>query len=106
LLRSELENLNYSNLTKGRTINRTAGGLLYLDKTILSRIEIGGEFGISNLEINVLDWEDSSVHGIIGMDILSRLHIHSDTKYFNISSEPFKILERERNYFDENFEDD
>jgi predicted aspartyl protease len=87
LPRNLTEALGYS--PTGKEPRRTATGIVTLDNTLLSRIELGGEFAFSNLIINILDWEDSSFHGVIGMDILSKLHFHSDTKSLTIQLKPF-----------------
>ena len=91
--RSRIEALGYTDITKGAVPMRTAGGLMHLDTTILSRLDFGGEFTISNLEVNILDWEDTSIHGVIGMDILSKLHLHSNTKTLAIQTKPFSFKE-------------
>ena len=83
--------LGYTSITKGTTKKRTATGSHYFDTTTISRIEIGGEFAFSNIPIDILEWEDSSVAGVIGMDILSQLHFRSDTQVFRIQNKPFVI---------------
>jgi len=61
------------------------------DITTISQLHLIGIYKRKNLEVEVLDWEDYSYHGIIGMDILSRLHFRSDSKLFELQSKPFQI---------------
>ena len=81
--------LGYGNIVKGTTEKYTATGLTCLDTVVLSRIEIGGELAFNNVGIDVLEWTETAILGVIGMDILSRLHFHSDTKNFYLQSKPF-----------------
>jgi len=60
-----------------------------LDMVKISNLAIGGEFAVSDFNINLLDWEDYSFHGIIGMDILSQVYFKSDKKNFVMQREPF-----------------
>ena len=95
--------LGYTSFTKGATKKRTATGLQYFDTTTLSRIEIGGEFAFSDIPIDILDWEDSSFAGVIGMDILSQLHFHSDTQILRIQNKPFNFEEEQSKLTPVNF---
>ena len=82
--------LKYTNIEKGKTKKRTATGIAYLDAATISKIEIDGEFAVPDLKIDILNWEDSEIDGVIGMDILSKLYFYSDTKTFTLGSTPFE----------------
>ena len=84
-----VDELKYTNIEKGKTKKRTATGIAHLDAATISKIEIGGEFAVPDLKVDILDWEDSEIDGVIGMDILSKLYFYSDTKTFILRSTPF-----------------
>ena len=88
--RKQLQALKYTNIKKDPAPKRTVSGLVYLDMVKVSYLAIGGEFAFSNFNINLLDWEDSSFHGIIGMDILSQVYFKSDKKNFVMQREAFQ----------------
>ena len=92
LTRKLVGRLKYTNTEKGKTQKRTATGIAYLDAATISKIEIGGEFAVPDLKIDILDWEDSEIDGVIGMDILSKLYFYSDTKTFILRSTPFESI--------------
>ena len=87
-----VDKLKYTNIEKGKTKKRTATGIAYLDAATISKIEIGGEFAVPDLKIDILDWEDSEIDGVIGMDILSKLYFYSNTKTFILRSTPFENM--------------
>jgi len=91
ITRNVLEDLGYTKMTKDPKPMRTAAGLLYFDMTKITRLTLGGEFAFADVNVHVLEWKDSHLHGVIGMDILSKLHIHSDTVNFVIQSKPFEL---------------
>jgi len=91
IVRDALEELGYSNFTKNSHRKQTAVGKKRFDITTISLLHLVGIYKRKNLEVEVLDWEDYSYHGIIGMDILSRLHFRSDSKIFELQSKPFQI---------------
>ena len=86
-----LMRLKYADIIKSKMPQLTATGLVQFDTTIISKIDIAGEFEVSNLQVNILEWENSALDGVIGMDILSKLHFHSDTKYFRLQNKPFVL---------------
>ncbi|MCL1987536.1 MAG: retroviral-like aspartic protease family protein [Firmicutes bacterium] len=85
--------LGYTDLKKDTHSVITPTGIVKFDMVKISRIELGGEFAFSNFNANILDWKNFALHGIVGMDILSKLHIHSDTKIFAIQDYPFNIAQ-------------
>jgi len=91
ITRNILMGLGYTQMTKSKTPTMTATGLVYFDMVKIAKLELGGEFAFADVNVHVLEWKNSHLHGVIGMDILSRLHIHSDTVNFVIQSNPFKL---------------
>ena len=91
IVRKVLVDLGYSKFTKNQIRKQTAMGKKRFDITTISQLHLIGIYKRKNLEVEVLDWEDYSYHGIIGMDILSRLHFRSDSKIFELQSKPFQI---------------
>jgi len=83
--------LGYEDIIKDTKPIMTAAGFMYFDMVKISRIELGGEFAFTDFNINLLDWKNVAVHGVVGMDVLAKLHIHSDTKTFAIQNVPFDI---------------
>ena len=86
-----VKQLDYKIINTNKVYKRTAVGLSYFDTVNVSQIRIGGEFQIKDITVDVLDWEDAHIAGIIGMDILSRLYFYSDTKTFTMQTKPFNI---------------
>jgi len=89
--RNILESLGYTEMTKDPKPSRTATGLVHFDMVKIAKLELGGEFAVANVDVHVLEWTDSNLQGVIGMDILSKLHIHSDTVNFVIQNKPFEL---------------
>ena len=92
--RSTIMFLKYGKDIRKDTISKqTAIGTAYFDTVNISQLDIHPEFRFKNLKVDILDWEDGvfTGGGVIGMDILSRLHFHSNTKTFTIQSRPFDI---------------
>ncbi|MCL1999061.1 MAG: retroviral-like aspartic protease family protein [Turicibacter sp.] len=89
ITRNILEQIGYTKMTKDSKPSRTATGLVYFDMVKIAKLELGGEFAFADVNVHVLEWKNSHLHGVIGMDILSKLHIHSDTVNFVIQSKPF-----------------
>ncbi|MCL2015647.1 MAG: retroviral-like aspartic protease family protein [Defluviitaleaceae bacterium] len=89
--RKFLKDLGYTNITKDSSPYMTGTGPAYFDMTKIARLELGGEVAFTNFNVHVLEWTNYYLHGVVGMDILSKLHIHSDTKIFRIQNKPFKI---------------
>ena len=81
--------LKYDNFSKSSVIKRTAAGYIQFYNSIVSRIEMGNQFAFNNWVVDILEWTDSEIEGVIGMDILSKLHFHSDTYTFTLQNKPF-----------------
>jgi len=90
IVRDILEDLGYKNFTKSKHEKQTATEKKVFDITKISLLHMIGIYKRKNLEVEVLNWEEYSYHGIIGMDILSRLHFRSDTKLFELQNKPFE----------------
>ena len=95
LTRSVTNALNYTEIQKGRVPKTTANGLITFDTVEISRIVVGGEFAFNNMVTDILKWKNSSIQGVIGMDIISKLHFYSDTNNLVIQNKPFKNIVQE-----------
>lgn len=93
--RNTLQRLGYTKFAKGPTEKNTAAGKRAFDTTKISKLVLASIVTVPDLEVDALDWEDVRYHGIIGMDILSRLHFRSDTKLFELQNKPFETQPEE-----------
>jgi len=89
IVRNVLTEFGYIKFTKSKYEKQTATGRKTFDITKISQLHMIGIYKRKNFEVEVLDWKKYSYHGIIGMDILSRLHFRSDTKLFELQNKPF-----------------
>ncbi|MCL1987476.1 MAG: retroviral-like aspartic protease family protein [Firmicutes bacterium] len=88
--------MGYTNFKKSNVKKITATGLATFETTNVARLSIAKEYAFSNLEVEVLDWSNTALHGVIGMDVLSQFYIYSDKKTFTIQSQPIILNETEK----------
>ena len=67
LSRKLLRKLLYADFKKGTVEKHCASGVILLDTVEISRITIGGEFLCNDIKVDVLDWENKSFHGVLGI---------------------------------------
>ncbi|MCL2016114.1 MAG: retroviral-like aspartic protease family protein [Defluviitaleaceae bacterium] len=98
ITRRVLLKMGYSAFKKGATkkitappAGRAGTGFAEFETTNIARLSIAREYAFTNLEVEVLDWKDTALHGVVGMDILSQFYIYSDKKTLTIQTQPFQF---------------
>jgi len=91
ITRRMLLKMGYSAFKKGATKKITATGFAEFETTNIARLSIAREYAFTNLEVEVLDWKNTALHGVVGMDILSQFYIYSDKKTLTIQTQPFQF---------------
>ena len=87
----------YSNFQKSVATKRIATGKIELLTCQISEMTIAKQFKVNNVKVDVLTgWEEHTVVGVIGMDILSRLTfiLSHEHKKFLLSSKVIPELAR------------
>ncbi|MCL1999244.1 MAG: aspartyl protease family protein [Turicibacter sp.] len=91
LSRVYLQKLGYTKFKTGNPPKQTAMGLKSFDSCVMSRIAVGREYPFNTREIDVFDDIGKRYDGVLGVDILSKLHFHSDKEVFTLQDKPIEF---------------
>lgn len=85
----------YTNFYNTGVVKRTAAGYVEFKSCQINGMVIANQFKIGKMKVDVLTgWEEQTVVGVIGMDILARMTfiLSHEHKKFMLSSQPVSAL--------------